>query len=326
MKPSIPDTMKAAAIDRFGGPEVIQTRSLPVPKPGANEVLIRLDTAGIGVWDPYFRAGEVPTADASFPRVIGNDGAGTVVAVGESVTRYRVGEHVYAYSMDGGFYAEYVAVNEENVAPIPPGVKPDEAGALGADGVTALRGLEDELRLEPGQTLMVFGASGGIGHIAVQLAKRIGAKVLAVASGPDGVALVERLGADAAVDGHKDDVAAAARAFAPGGLDAVLVATDGDGLAAALREVKLGGRVAYPNGVEPEPLVPDGIESHAYDGTPDLDAFNRLNRLIGSDRFHVELGRVYRLEDAATAHREMTKHHLGKLAFRVHGGAARARA
>ena len=122
MKPSIPDTMKAAAIDRFGGPEVIQTRSLPVPKPGANEVLIRLDTAGIGVWDPYFREGEMATAEPRFPRVIGNDGAGTVVAVGERVTRYRLGEHVYAYSMDGGFYAEYVAVNEENVAPIPPGV------------------------------------------------------------------------------------------------------------------------------------------------------------------------------------------------------------
>jgi NADPH2:quinone reductase len=326
MKPSIPETMKAAAIDRFGGPEVIQTRSLPVPKPGANEVLIRLDTAGIGVWDPYVREGEIPTAEPRFPRVIGNDGAGTVVAVGELVTRYRLGEHVYAYSMDGGFYAEYVAVNEENVAPIPPGVTADEAGALGADGVTALRGLEDELRLAPGQTLMIFGASGGIGHLAVQLAKRIGAKVLAVASGADGVALVRRLGADAAVDGRKDDPAAAARVFAPGGLDAALVLTGGDRLAAALREVKQGGRVAYPNGVEPEPRVPEGIESHAYDGTPGLDAFNRLNRLIGVDRFHVELGRVYRLEDAETAHREIAKHHLGKLAFRVHGGAARARA
>jgi NADPH:quinone reductase-like Zn-dependent oxidoreductase len=86
-----------------------------------------------------------------------------------------------------------------------------------------------------------------------------------------------------------------------------------------LREVKQGGRVAYPNGVEPEPRVPDGVESHAYDGTPGLDAFNRLNDLIGSARFHVELGRVYRLEDAETAHREIEKHHLGKLAFRVHG-------
>jgi NADPH2:quinone reductase len=318
MKSSIPDTMKAAAIDRFGGPEVIQTRSLPVPKPAATQVLIRLGTAGIGVWDPSVREGEIPTGQPRFPRVIGNDGAGTVVAVGEHVTRYRVGEHVYAYSMDGGFYAEYVAVSEENVAPIPPGVTADQAGALGADGVTALRGLEDELRLRAGETLMIFGASGGIGHLAVQLAKRIGARVLAVASGPDGVALVRRLGADAAVDGRSEDVAAAARAFAPGGVDAALVLVTSDALPAALRTVKQGGRVAYPNGVEPEPQVPDGIESHAYDGTPGLDAFNRLNRLIGTGRFHVELGRVYRLEDAHMAHREIDQHHLGKLALRVH--------
>ena len=318
MNPGIPDKMKAAAIDRFGGPEVIQTRSLPVPRPGAREVLIRLDTAGIGVWDPYVREGELPTGQARFPQVIGNDGAGQVVAVGERVTRYRVGERVYAYSMEGGFYAEYVAVNEDNVAPIPPGLDPGEAGALGADGVTALRGLEDELHLRAGQTLMIFGASGGIGHIAVQLAKRIGARVLAVASGADGVELVRRLGADAAVDGRHEDAAAAARAFAPAGLDAALVLTGGGALQAALGAVKRGGRVAYPNGVEPEPRVPEGIESHAYDGTPGPDAFNRLNRLIGSGQFHVELGRVYRLEEAATAHREIGRHHLGKLAIRVH--------
>jgi len=317
MNPSIPDKMKAAAIDRFGGPEVIQTRSLPVPKPGPYEVLIRLDTAGIGVWDPYVREGEIPTGARRFPRVIGNDGAGTIVAAGERVTRFRVGERVYGYSMDGGFYAEYVAVSEDNVAPIPPGVDPDEAGALGADGVTALRGLDDELELRAGQTLMIFGASGGIGHIAVQLAKRIGAQVLAVASGRDGVELVLRLGADAAVDGRRDDAALSAQAFAPDGLDAALVLTSGKGLQAALRAVKPGGRVAYPNGVEPEPRVPDNIESHAYDGTPGPEAFDRLNRLIGSDRFHVELGRVYRLEDAEIAHREIQKHHLGKLAFRV---------
>jgi len=318
MNPAIPDKMKAAAIDRFGGPEVIHTRSLPVPKPGPQEVLLRLDTAGIGVWDPFAREGEMSLGASQFPRVIGNDGAGTVVATGERVTRFRVGERVYAYSMEGGFYAEYVAVNEDNVAPIPPGLDPEEAGALGADGVTALRGLDDELALRAGETLMIFGASGGIGHIAVQLAKRMGAQVLAIASGADGVELVLRLGADAAVDGRRDDAAAAARAFAPDGLDAALVLVSGAGLPAALHAVRPGGRVAYPNGVEPEPRVPDGIESHAYDGTPGPEVFDRLNRLIGADRFHVELGRVYRLEEAAAAHREIDKHHLGKLALRVH--------
>jgi NADPH2:quinone reductase len=321
MNPAVPQKMKAAAIDRFGGPEVIRVQTLPVPTPGEGQILIQLDTAGIGVWDPYVREGELEGelegGTPRFPKIIGNDGAGTVVAAGDGAKRFRVGDRVYAYTMRGGFYAEYVAVAEDEAAPIPAAVRADEAGALGADGITALRGLEDELHLQPGQKLMVFGASGGIGHLAVQLAKRMGADVFAVASGADGVELARRLGADVAADGHRDDVPAAARKFAPGGLDAALILVGGKSVNAALEVVKRGGRVAHPNGVEPEPRVPDGVLSLAYDGTPSKDAFDRLNRLIGSQPFHVELGRVYRLEDAAAAHREIDKHHLGKLAFRI---------
>jgi NADPH:quinone reductase len=320
MKASIPEKMKAAAIDRFGGPEVIRTQTLPVPRPGADQVLIELDSAGIGAWDPAAREGEFELGQPGFPLVIGNDGAGTVVAVGAEVERFRPGDRVYAYAMEGGFYAEYVAVNQEEVAPIPPGLSAEQAGALGADGITALIGLEDELELQPGEKLMVFGASGGIGHIAVQLAKRMGAEVLAVASGADGVALVRRLGADAAIDGHREDPAEAARQFAPQGLDAALVLVDGEGLANALGAVKTGGRVAYPHGVEPEPQA-EHVELLGYDGAPSRQAFERLNRLIGSGPFHIELGRVYPLDDAARAHRELDQHHLGKLALRVQGTA-----
>jgi len=310
--------MKAAAIDRFGGPEVLHTEKLPVPRPQSGEVLIRLDCAGIGVWDPYVRSGELELGKREFPRIIGNDGAGEVVAVGDQVKRHHVGDRVYAYGIEGGFYAEYVAIDEDLIAPIPPGLNPEEAGALGADGITALRGLDDQLRLARGESLMVFGASGGIGHLAVQLAQRMGARVLAVASGEDGLALVRRLGADAAVDGKRDDVAQAVRQFAPDGLDAALVLVHGKGLEAALASVRTGGRVAYPNGVEPEPRPPAGVTLLAYDGVPSHEAFERLNRLIAAGPFHIEVGGVYRLENAAQAHRELGQHHLGKLAFRIH--------
>jgi NADPH2:quinone reductase len=315
--------MRAAAIDRFGGPEVLRVQSVAVPRLRADEVLIRLDMAGVGVWDPDVRSGELALDDGGrFPKILGNDGAGTVAAVGDAIRRFQVGDRVYAYTMRGGFYAEYVAIGEDEVALIPPGVGGDEAGALGADGITALRGLDDELRVRAGEAVMIYGASGGIGHLAVQLAKRIGARVLAVASGADGVALSRHLGADRAIDGHSDDVRAAARTFAPGGLDAALVLVGGDGANTALQELGPRARVAYPNGVDPPPIAPEGATVLAYDGTPAPDAFQRLNHLIGADPFHVELGRVFALDEAAEAHRALAHHHLGKLALKVHRGSA----
>jgi NADPH:quinone reductase len=318
MPASIPAQMKAAAFDRYGGPEVLHPETLPVPQPGPAQVLVRLDCAGIGVWDPYVRSGELELGSKRFPQVIGNDGAGEVVAVGDDARRFRVGDRVYAYSFAGGFYAEYVAVDEDAIAPVPQGLSTADAGVLGADGVTALRGLDDQLHLSAGQTLMIYGASGGIGHLAVQLAKRMGARVLAVASGPDGVELVRRLGADAVVDGKRDDVARAARDFAPGGLDAALVLVHGESLAPALQAIRKGGRIAHPNGVEPAPEGPPGVPVLAYDGEPGREALERLNRLIAAGPFHVEVGRAYRLEGAARAHREIGQHHLGKLALRFH--------
>jgi NADPH:quinone reductase len=317
MQTSIPQQMKAAAFDRFGGPEVLHTETLPVPRLKPKQVLVRLQSAGIGVWDPEVRSGEIELGKNQFPRVIGNDGAGEVIAVGEKVKSLRVGERVYGYSLEGGFYAEYVALDEDVVAPVPPGLGLEEAGALGADGVTALRGLDDQLHLEPGQALLIYGASGGIGHLAVQLAKRMGAKVFAVASGDDGVALVRKLGADVAVEGKRSGVAQAVRDFAPGGLDAALVLVHGRSLEPALALVRKGGRIAHPNGVEPAPKAPDGVKVLPYDGVPGRDALERLNRLIAAGPFHVELGRVYRLEDAALAHRDVGQHHLGKLALRI---------
>lgn len=317
MQTSIPSEMKAAVIERYGGPEVFRIASLPVPSPRPDEVLIRLEDAGVGVWDPEVRSGEFEIGERRFPKVIGNDGAGEVAAVGSRVTRVRPGERVYAYSMDGGFYAEYVAVKQDDVADVPPGLSLEQAGALGADGITALRGLEDALKLQQGQTLLVFGASGGIGHLAVQLARRMGARVFAVASGDDGVALVRRLGADEAVDGKHGAIAEALRRFAPQGLDAALVLASGKGLDAALAQLRKGGKVAYPNGVEPVPRAPKGVTVRAYDGTPGREAFDRLNALVSQGPFHVEV-RSYALADVAQAHRDVEKHHLGKLALRTH--------
>jgi NADPH:quinone reductase-like Zn-dependent oxidoreductase len=324
MAPSIPDTMKAAALDRFGGPEVLGIKTVPVPECGDDEVLIRVEVAGVGVWDGLEREGEMAgmmEGSPRFPYVPGTDGAGEVIAVGKNVRRFKVGERVYAVaflSPKGGFYAEFAVVKEKHAARIPKGMKVEQAAALAADGITALQGLEDQLRLQPGQRLLIFGASGGVGHIALQLARRLGAKVLAVASGEDGVELARRLGAEAVVEGRHGDVEKACRDFAPEGLDAALVLASGDTCQSALKHVRQGGRIAHPNGVEPPPRGPAGSEVIAYDGVPSQKTLERLNELIEAGPFHLEIGHVYAMEEAARAQKEVLQHHLGKLALRIH--------
>ena len=321
-------TMKAIALDRFGGLETMKLQMLPVPEADPNEVLIHAEWAGVGPWDPFEREGgfvEVFGIEPKFPYVLGSDGAGTIAAVGDRVKGLKPGDRVYAFSLvnpKGGFYAEYVAVNADNVSLIPGKLTPQQAGAMPVDAMTALRGLDDTLALRAEESVMIFGASGGIGHLAVQLAKRMGARVFAVASGSDGVALVKRLGADAVVDGHQDDIAAAARQFAPNGLDAALITAGGPAADKALTALHEGGRVAYPNGVEPTPQPPFGIAAKPYDGMPDPQAIEKLNHLIegsgpGTRPFEVHVARSFPLDQAAESHRTLDEHYLGKLVLQI---------
>ena len=320
---SLEKTMRAAAIDHFGGVDTLKMQTLPVPEVGPDEILIRVESAGVGVWDPWEREGEFAKMFGTkprFPYVLGTEGAGTVAAVGERVNRFKSGDRVYAVrrveSPKGGFYAEYAEVKADYAAHIPDKLSTEQAGVVLADAITALRGLDDTLGLKRGESVMIFGASGGIGHMAVQLAKSMGARVFAVASGDDGVALAKRLGADAVTDGHKDDVAAAARKFAPNGVDAALVTAGGDAANKALTAVRDGGRIAYPNGVEPVPKARPGVKATAYDGEPDRGSIEKLNRLIESGPFEAHVARTFALTQAADAHRALDQHYLGKLALR----------
>lgn len=290
--------MKAVAIDQFGGVEEMAVRTISVPEIGPDEVLVRIETAGVGEWDPFEREGgcaEMMGRTPAFPYVLGSEGAGTVAAVGERVTRFAPGDRVYALGFlnpKGGLYAEYAVVHEDLVAAIPDTLTMEQAGVVGGVGTTALRGLDDVLQLKAGESVLILGAGGGIGHVAVQLAKRMGARVFAVVSGDDGVALAERLGADAVVNGRAGDVSAAARAFAPDGIDAALLTVGGDAADQALRALREGGRAAYPNGVQPEPQAPAGIQLDAYNGEPDRDIITRLNRLIEAGSFNVHVART----------------------------------
>ena len=313
-------TMRAAAIDQFGGP--VTPHRLPMPQVGPDEILIRVESAGVGVWDPFEREGgfaRMMAGKPKFPYVLGTDGAGTVADVGERVKGFSKGDRVYAMALanpKGGFYAEYAAVKAADASPIPGSLTVEQAGVLPVDAITALRGLDDTLGLRGGESVMIFGAGGGVGHLAVQLAKRMGARVFAVASGEDGVALARRLGADAVVEGHTADVPAATRGFAKGGLDCALLTAGGKAAERALAAVRDGGRVAYPNGVDPVPTARAGITVKSYDGTPGPDVIKKLNKLIEAAPFEVVVARTFRLDEADEALRALDGHFLGKLALR----------
>jgi NADPH:quinone reductase-like Zn-dependent oxidoreductase len=319
MATAIPLEMRAAAFDEFGPPAVVHTEVLPVPELGKTEVLVQTAIAGVGTWDPDLVEGAFHDAKARFPRVIGSDGAGTVVAIGDGVTRFSVGDRVYGWGFGnakGGFYAEYAAIKERDLAPIPGSITLEEAGALAVAGITAMQGL-DALELERGDRVVIFGASGGLGHVAVQLAKIEGLRVFAVCSRDDGVELARTLGADAVADGHSRSLQRELRDFAPDGFDGALVFTGGRGWKRALQLVKPHGAIAFPDGVEPRPAIPRGRRREMYDGKDSRAAFARLGALVDQGPFHVELSRTYSLDDAASALRDVQHHHLGKLAIEI---------
>lgn len=318
---AIPKTMRAAAIDRSGKPEVLMTHTLPVPAIDDDEVLISVDTAGVGSWDADMRGGWSPDGKPHFPMVLGTDGSGTIAALGKKVKGFKEGEKVYAYSFanpKGGFYAEYVAVSASNVAHVPRPLDLLHAGAAPTTGLTALQGIDDALQLKRGESVIIHGGSGGVGTLAIQFAKLRGARVFATASGQDGVMLVRALGADEGVDGHHGDCAKALKHFAPDGVDALLALAGGEALDKCVHAVRRGGRSAYPHGVEPAPKAQPGVEVRAYDGEPGPEQFERLNQAVIAAKLEVPIAAAYPLELARTAHERIEAGHvLAKIVLRV---------
>ena len=316
---AVPSFMCAAVIDAFGGPERLVLRDLPVPHVGPNDVLIRVDPAGIGPWDLKVRRGDV--IEGRFPMVLGFEGSGTVAALGDGVRGFELGDAVYgyAYSTLGGFYAEYATLDAEQVAPLPAALDFREGGALPVAGLTALAGIDDVLAVRPGMSILVFGATGGTGVFAVQFAKRRGARVVATTNGGEGRELLRRLGADEVADTQRDDVVALAHKLAPHGLDGVFAFAGGSALERVFGALRAGATVAHPNGVAAFPAtLPDGVTARGFDGRPNPTAFARLNALLDEAPIEIPISAEYSLDDAAEAHRRLERGHVfGKIVLVV---------
>ena len=203
--------MLAAVYERYGAPEAVHLQQVPVPTPGDNAILVRVDATTVNLVDCAFRSGK-PFAARLYaglfrPRmgILGSELAGRVAAVGRNVTRFAVNDLVFGSTDTFGAHAEYVCIKAEGVvAEVPPDLALPEAAAAAGGGLTALPFLRDHANLQPGQRIAIVGAAGSIGTAAVQLAKHFGAHVTAICSEPNH-ALVRSLGADTTIDYRTED-------------------------------------------------------------------------------------------------------------------------
>jgi len=199
--------MKAAVLDEFGSVDVMQVRDMPVPTIGADQLLVEVYATNINPIDWKMREGTMAMRYGDdFPMILGWDCSGVVAEVGEGVTDFKVGDEIFARSdiSTGRCYAEFVELNTRTVVPKPAELTHEEAGSIPLVGLTAVNGLRTCANLQPGQRVLIIGASGGVGTLAVQIAKNMGAHVTGVCSGKN-TELVASLGADAVIDYTQKD-------------------------------------------------------------------------------------------------------------------------
>jgi NADPH2:quinone reductase len=312
---SLPETMKAAVVETAGPPSTLHIKSVPVPRLVRNHVIIALEYAGVGIWDAAKRSGSWGAVEPG--TILGADGSGTIAAVAADVTKFKVGDRVYAYSYgnaSGGFHAEYVSVLADRVAHVPAQVEMPVAGAMPCVALTALSGLE-LLKVNSGQTVLVFGGSGGVGSLAVWLANVVGATVVATAQ-PDAQEYVRSLGAAHTINPNSSERESHLKCITPAGFDAVLATSNGDALPAFLSHLKAGALFVYPHGVEPKPHF-SGHPGSAFDGSMSQDAFVRLNAAIAGRTIPLRI-QEFSLQDVVEAHRRIEHGHvLGKIVLRI---------
>jgi NADPH:quinone reductase-like Zn-dependent oxidoreductase len=235
--------MKAFLLDRYGSADRVRAGDTPAPEPQDDEVFVQIHAAGVNPVDFKIRNGEFKSfLRYRLPFILGHDVAGVVVRVGSRVRRFKPGDEVYASVGRAGAFAEFIAINEDNVAMKPAALTMAEAASIPMVGLTAWQVLIERAKLKPGQKVLIHAGAGGVGTLAIQLAKHAGATV-ATTTSTDNVDLVRRLGADVVIDYKKEDFAHVLRDY-----DVVLNSLDKVTLEKSLRVLKPGGQLISISG------------------------------------------------------------------------------
>ena len=307
-------TMKAVVAHEYGAPEVLKFERVPRPEPNEDEALVRVIASGVNPADPLTLSGKYAREFGThLPLIPGYEIAGVVEKTGANVTKLKVGDAVYGYPTFGGGWADYVSVKESEVARKPKSLNFVEAAAVPMGALTAWQALVNVAKLQPGQTILIHGGSGGVGSFAVQIAKARGARVIATASTAN-QDLLKQLGADVAVDYTKTKFEDVAK-----DVDAVLDPVGKETLARSYGVVKKGGivmsLVALPDKDE---LQKRSIRGAAISVHPDAEDLAEIAQLIDTGKIKPIVTQVLPLSEAVAAQQQAATHHTrGKVVLRI---------
>jgi NADPH:quinone reductase-like Zn-dependent oxidoreductase len=307
--------MKAAYIEKFGGPEVLQYGDLPDPVAGPGEVVVDVHAATVNAADWKFRAGEYARhSNVKFPQIPGRDFSGVVSAVGDGAD-LKIGDAVFGVLGAGkeGTYCEKVAIPAALVAKKPDGLSHIDAAALALTGLTAINSVEDTLKLQRGETILIQGGAGGVAGFAIQFAKYLGARVITTCSAAN-VDYVRGLGADQVIDYNAQNFTRMVS-----GCDAVFDTVGGDVAKQSFAVLKPGGRAAFiASGAEPPKPDRSDVTALRPPVPRSRKAMERIAEVFVAGAVKPPEVKLYKLAQAADAHRlSQSRHFKGKLVFQV---------
>lgn len=308
--------MRAVIQNSVGGPEVLELSDRPDPEPRRGDVLVRVAAAGVNPVDLAVRAGFYPLLGEP-PFVLGWDVSGTIEALGPEVSGFSVGDEVFGmpcFPAEAAAYAEKVAAPAGELAPKPKGLDHAHAAALPLAGLTAWQGLVKSGGLQPGRRVLIHGAAGGVGHLAVQIAKARGAVVVATASS-DKIEFVRGLGADEVIDYRKRNFVDLAR-----DIDIALETVGGDHAVETIKVLRSGGVLVSLLGLgeKAEAAAKErGVRIERISVRPDRGALLELSKLVEAGQLKVHVDKTFPLAQAAEAHKLLATKPKGKIVLTV---------
>jgi NADPH:quinone reductase-like Zn-dependent oxidoreductase len=307
--------MRAVVIHAYGGPEVMKLEDVARPEPADDEVLIRVVAASINPVDVAIRKGYFAKLLGNFPLILGMDAAGIVEKVGSKVTKYKAGDPVFAFfTLKGeGGYAEFVTAKEDELAPKPGTVSFAQAAGAGAAGATAWEALIDMANLRAGQTVLIHGGSGGVGHLAIQIAKAKDAKVFATASTAN-QEFLRQMGADVAIDYTRTKFEDVVK-----DVDVVLDTVGRDTLERSYSVVKRGGIiVSIVDEPKPAALETHGIRGVTLRCTPKAGVLEELSKLMEAKKLTPVITQTFPMTQVVQAQGQIaTGHTRGKIVLNI---------